>query len=66
MKQVSSFSDKNKCKRERERERERLTTSPTTAIRAEAAMEEASGVVGLGRSGGRRTGETAESGLLSL
>jgi len=32
---------------ERERERERLTTSPTTAIRAEAAMEELVELLGL-------------------
>jgi tartrate dehydratase beta subunit/fumarate hydratase class I family protein len=43
MKQVSTFSDKNKCKSERER----LTTSPTTAIRAEAAMEELVELLGL-------------------
>jgi len=52
MKQVSSFSDKNKCKRERERERERLTTSPTTAIRTETAMEERVELLGLDKAEG--------------
>jgi hypothetical protein len=61
MKQVSSFSDKNKCKRERERERETHDVADDCNSNGDSHGR-ASGVVGLGQSGGRRTGEIAESG----